>query len=244
MDGATTSSTNARTVDAGRGLAWWTEAWALFTKAAGMWIVLAILLLVLLGVVSFVPILGALVSTLLLPVFLGSWMLAARKVQAGTPLEVGDLFVAFKGDKLTPLIIVGALLMAAVVVLALVAGMLGIGAVFGMMAGGHMRSAGGMMAAFGAGMLALLVGLLIGVLIGMATWFAPSLVVFRNLAPVDALRTSFAACLKNMLPFLVYGLIYIAASIVASIPFGLGWIVLAPVTLLTVHTSYEDVFGA
>lgn len=244
MGDTATTAAASRTVDVGRGLVWWTDAWALFTKAAGMWIVLGILLFVLLAVISVVPVLGSLVSTLLLPVFIASWVLAARKVQAGAALEVGDLFLAFKGDKLTPLIIVGALLMAALVVLVLVAGMLGAGAVFGMMAGGHMRSAGGVMAAFGAGMLALLVALGMGVLIGMATWFAPSLVVFRNLAPVDALRTSFAASLKNMLPFLVFGLIYIAASIVASIPFGLGWIVLLPVTMLTVHTSYEDVFGA
>jgi uncharacterized membrane protein len=38
--------------------------------------------------------------------------------------------------------------------------------------------------------------------------------------------------------------IYIVASIVASIPFGLGWIVLLPVTLLSVYVSYKDVFGA
>jgi uncharacterized membrane protein len=42
---------------------------------------------------------------------------------------------------------------------------------------------------------------------------------------------------------LIYGLIYIAASVVASIPFGLGWVVLVPVTLLTVYTSYKDVFA-
>jgi len=30
---------------------------------------------------------------------------------------------------------------------------------------------------------------------------------------------------------------------VASIPFGLGWIVLGPVLLLTTYTSYKDVFG-
>lgn len=244
MDGEVTATADPRTVNADRGVAWWTEAWALFTKAAGMWIVLGIVLFLILAVVSVVPVLGALVATLLIPVFIGSWVLAARKLQGGGAFELGDLFAAFRGDKLIPLIVLGALLMAAALVLGIVTGMLGIGAVFGMMAGGASRSAGGMFAAFGAGMLALLVGLVASVLMAMTLWFAPSLVVFRGVPPVVALRLSFAACVKNMMPMLVYGLIYILASIVASIPFGLGWIVLVPLTLLTVHTSYEDVFGA
>jgi hypothetical protein len=44
-------------------------------------------------------------------------------------------------------------------------------------------------------------------------------------------------------PFLLYGLIYIVASVVASIPFMLGWLLLGPLTMLTVYVSYKDVFG-
>jgi len=77
----------------------------------------------------------------------------------------------------------------------------------------------------------------------MALWFAPALVVFRNVPPLDALRLSATAVLKNTLPFLVYGAIYLVASIVASIPFGLGWIVLLPVSLITAYVSYREVFG-
>ena len=86
--------------------------------------------------------------------------------------------------------------------------------------------------------------LLIGVVATMALWFAPALVVFRGTQPLDALRISFSTSLKNIVPFLLWGLIYIVASIVASIPFGLGWIVLLPVTMLTAYVSYRDVFGA
>jgi uncharacterized membrane protein len=57
------------------------------------------------------------------------------------------------------------------------------------------------------------------------------------------MKASLAACLKNVVPFLVYGVLYIVAAIVASIPFGLGWIVLVPVLMLTVYVSYKDVFG-
>lgn len=243
MDIEAPASLGSRTVEAGRGVEWWSQAWALFTKAAGLWIVLGLLLFVVLAVIGLVPLLGALVSSLLIPVFLASWMLAARKVEGGGALEVADLFTAFRGDRLKPLLVLGGLLLAALIVMGVVGGTLGMGAAMGMVLGGAADSAGAVLAAMGASMMALLVVLLIGVLVAMAIWFAPGLVVFRGAAPVDALRASFAASLKNLMPMLIYGLIYIAASVVASIPFGLGWVVLVPVTLLTVYTSYKDVFA-
>jgi uncharacterized membrane protein len=247
MDGAMTTSTEPgqpRSVDGGHGVNWWTDAWALFAKNAGIWIVLGLIFLVILIVLAFIPFVGQLASALLVPVFAGSWMMAAQKLEAGGTLEVGDLFLAFKGDKLTPLMIVGALLLAMGVVIVLVMSVLGFGGFMGMMAGGAMRSARGMMAGMGIGLLAMLVGLILGMLVTMALWFAPPLVALRGVAPVEAMRLSFAASMKNVVPFLLWGLIYIIASIVASIPFGLGWIVLGPVLMLTVYTSYKDVFGA
>lgn len=244
MDEATTGGVEARAVDAGRGVSWWTDAWALFTKSALLWIALGLILFVILIALGLIPLLGALAASLIVPVFVGGWMLAARKVDGGGTLEVGDLFACFRGDKLTPLIVLGALLLAAVVVIGLVAGALGMGAVFGMAAGGANRSMGGVMAAIGAGMLAVVISLALGLLITMALWFAPALVVFKGTPPVDAMRASFAASLKNIVPFLLFGIIYIVAAIVASIPFGLGWVVLAPVLILTAYTSYKDVFGA
>jgi uncharacterized membrane protein len=77
----------------------------------------------------------------------------------------------------------------------------------------------------------------------MAFWFAPALVVFHDVSPVDAVKASFAANLKNLMAFLLYGVVYLVAAIVASIPFGLGWLLLVPLSLLTVYASYKDVFG-
>lgn len=242
MEEATRGAAEPHSVDAGRGTGWWSEAWALFTKNAGMWIVLALILLGIFVVLSLIPFLGSVAASLLAPVFVGGWLLAARKVETGAALEVGDLFAGFK-DKLTPLLVLGALLLVATLVIAAAVGALGFGAFMGMMMGGAQRSAGGVAAAMGAGMLALLVGLALGLVVAMAIWFAPALVVFRNVAPVDALKASVSASLKNIVPFLLYGVIYIVAAIVASIPFGLGWIVLVPVGLLTVYVSYKDVFG-
>lgn len=236
------SGPEPRTAGTDRGLGWWTDAWALFMRSAVMWVALGLILFVGLMVVGFVPVLGGVAISLLMPVFAGGWMLAARKVHDGGALEVGDLFLGFQSAQLPPLLVLGALLLAATVVIGGLAFVLGAGAVFGMMMGGAHRSGGGMMAGFGAGLLAVLVALVLGTIVTMALWFAPALVVFRKTPPVEAMKLSATAVLKNAVPFLVFSVIYIVASIVASIPFGLGWIVLLPVSLLTVFVSYRDVF--
>jgi uncharacterized membrane protein len=237
-------SIEARAVDAGRGATWWSEGWALFMRSALLWVVLGLILIVGFALIGMVPLLGSLATAFLTPVFFASWLVAARKVEGGGALEVADLFTCLKGDRLTPLLVLGALFAAATLVMFLVAGLLGAGAVFGMM-GGSMRgnSAAGMMSAMGAGFMAALVFLVFGMLATAALWFAPALVVFRNVAPVNAVLTSLRAVVKNVLPFLVYGVIQIVLAVAASIPFGLGWLVLLPVMLLTAYVSYRDVFG-
>jgi hypothetical protein len=240
--GAAEGPVEPRVVDAGRGFAWWTEAWPLFTRSAGLWIVMGLILIAIFVVLGFIPLLGGLAISLLAPVFAGGWLLAARKVDTGGVLQVGDLFGGFR-DRLSPLAVVGALLLVATLIIGVVAAVMGAGAMFGMAAGGAHHSGGGILAAMGVGMLALLVALALSMVVAMAVWFAPALIVFRNVAPVEAMKSSFAACLKNMLPFLVYGVVYVVAAIVASIPFGLGWIVLLPVLMLTVYVSYRDIYG-
>src|SRR5204863_6658145 len=76
----------------------------------------------------------------------------------------------------------------------------------------------------------------------MATWFAPALIVFNELGAPAAMKASFIGCLKNMLPFLLYGVILLAAAAVASVPFGLGWLILGPVMFASIYTAYRDIY--
>ncbi|WP_284619354.1 BPSS1780 family membrane protein [Aquabacterium humicola] len=242
MDDAFKGSIDARSVDAGRGINWWTDAWAMFTKHAGMWIVLSLILLLIFFVLAFIPFLGGIAAALLAPILVGGFMITARKAEAGVAPQPADLFVAFKTHA-QPLAIIGALLLAAVVVFGLLMSVLGVGATFGFGMSGAHRSAGGMFAAMGAGLVFILLCIAFAFVLSMAVWFAPALVVFHELSPIDAIKTSFAASLKNFVPFILWGVVYLVASIVASIPAGLGWIVLAPVALLTAYVAYKDLFG-
>ena len=235
------SAIKGRGVDGGRGVNWWAESWALFLKNPGMWLVFTVIFLIGTIFLHFIPVLGSLVSALITQVIFGGWMLSARKLESGGTLEVSDLFSGFK-EKLNPLLVLGALTLVAMIVIGAVMMALGAGAVMGLVAGGAARSAGGIMASVAVGMLGLIVGLAIAFVFAMALWFAPALVVFRDVAPVDALKASWAASLQNIVPFLIYGVIWIVAAVIASIPFGLGWLVLMPLMALGMYCSYKDIF--
>jgi uncharacterized membrane protein len=66
--------------------------------------------------------------------------------------------------------------------------------------------------------------------------------VFHELGAVDAMKVSFSGCLRNIVPFILYGLVGLVLGIVASIPFGLGWLVLGPVAIASVYLGYRDIY--
>jgi uncharacterized membrane protein len=91
-------------------------------------------------------------------------------------------------------------------------------------------------------LVGLLVFLLLYLPLVMAIWFAPALVVLRGVAPLEAMRLSFNGCVRNIVPFLLYGVVGVGLSIVATIPLLLGWLVLGPVTIASLYTSYCDIY--
>jgi uncharacterized membrane protein len=76
----------------------------------------------------------------------------------------------------------------------------------------------------------------------MATWFAPTLIVLQEMGVGAAMKASFAGCVKNILPFFLYGVITLVASVIASVPLGLGWLLLLPLLFLSVYTTYRDIY--
>jgi uncharacterized membrane protein len=60
--------------------------------------------------------------------------------------------------------------------------------------------------------------------------------------PVEAMKASFRGCLRNWLPFLVYGVIAFILALLATLPAGLGWLVLLPVLTGSVYAGYKDIF--
>ncbi|MBS1203060.1 MAG: hypothetical protein H6R22_1569 [Chromatiaceae bacterium] len=91
-------------------------------------------------------------------------------------------------------------------------------------------------------LMPVLLGLLVAVPIAMAILFAPALVALNDVPVLRALELSFIGCWRNILPFLVYGLVALGLVFVGSIPFGLGLLVVFPLLTIAIYLAYRDIY--
>jgi hypothetical protein len=226
-----------RHVDAGQGWAWIASGFGLFRKRAGAWVVITIIVGVLVIVVSLFPIIGWLVNTLLMPVYLGGLLLGCRSLEEDGEFGVGQLFAGFSSNT-GRLMAIGALSLGGWILIMIPVFLIMGKSMFALMSGDPAAiAAAGASVALGA-----LVTLALSIPLYMALWFAPCLVVFNETLPVQALAQSFRACLKNVVPFLLYGVVLLILFVLAAIPLGLGFVVVIPVLIASVYTSYRDIF--
>jgi len=229
-----------RRVAAGNGWEWIAQGWALFRKDPGMWIALFVVFCVLFAAVSFVPFAGSIATVLLGPVMTAGVVSLCRSAEQGDALQMSQLFDGFR-RKTGPLVAVGALYLAAWVAIFLSV-FLVMGAGMGFAAFKGAMGSGNLGGAFAGMLLAVLVVLALSVPVMMAVWFAAPLVWFHDHAPVDAMKASFGGCLKNVLPFLVYGLVVVVLAVFATLPVMLGWLVLGPTLAGSYYASYRDIY--
>ena len=227
-----------RAVEAGRGWDWIVSGWELFKKQAGMWIALVLVALVIFFVLALIPVVGSLATFVLQPVFAAGVLLGSREVDEGRELEISHLFAGFK-QKFAQLLTVGAIYLGAAIAIALVVGLATGASIFAVMSG---AGAPATPAAALTVLLALLIMLALLLPVIMAVWFAPALVLFHDKNAVDAMKESFSGCLRNIVPFLVYSIVMLVFSLIASIPLLLGWLVLGPMLCTSYYTSYKDIY--
>jgi hypothetical protein len=233
-------------VDAGQGWQWIVEGFALFRKNPPIWITLFVIYFLIVIVVSIIPVVGPLVMTLLAPVFTAGFMLACRDLEAGEDLELGYLIAGFKHNTSQLVTVGGLYLVGSITILGLMM-MAGGGSILGAVALGEMQGTQPnevMVGAMGGMLIGLLVALALLVPLLMAYCFAPVLVVLRNVTAMDAMKLSFFACLRNMWPFLIFGVIAFVLMMLAMIPFGLGMLVLVPVLNAAIYVGYKAIFPA
>lgn len=217
----------------GAGWRWIKEGFNMFKQGGPLgWILLSLVFMILAIVLSIIPFIGSLAMALLGPVFLGGIMLGAREVDNGGQIKVGNLFDGFSKNT-GQLVMVGVLYFVLLIVAVIPGGVL-IGF------GTAMAAETGEM-----GLLPILGGLVMAALIipvVMAYWFAPALVALHDKTAWDAMKLSFKGCLKNILPFLWYGIISMVLYIVGIIPLGLGLFVVVPVLMASMYTAYRGIF--
>lgn len=229
-----------RRVSAGRGWTWIAEAFGLFVRNPFIWIINFIIFMVMMIISSFIPFL----SNVLAPIFTGGLMMGARAQDEGEALEVNHLFAGFsnEGGKLA---IVGLLYLAGffvlfiVIAIIMVIMMFAFG-IFEMIMTGNEPPDPQLFLMFLLIFYLLIFGLSLPLL--MAYWFAPALIVFHNKEAIEAMKLSFVGCWRNMIPFLIYGIVGLVLLVIASLPFFLGLLVIMPVFFASMYTSYRDIY--
>ncbi|MDR2000593.1 MAG: hypothetical protein LBP94_03555 [Zoogloeaceae bacterium] len=236
----------AKAVGMGQPIEWLKQGWAYFMKNPGIWIGLSVALLAITIILSFVPFIGQLCLNLAMPALMAGLLIGCRSLQQGKELTFEHLFAGFKQNA-NGLLMVGVWYTIGAVAIMMIGGFLmflvgGSALAAVLFTGNHEATAGLgifailMMLAVALFMLALFLPLF------MAMWFAPPLVTFGNMEPLAAMKASFAGSLKNILPFLVYGVILLVLGFVATIPAFLGWLILMPVLYGAHYAAYQDIF--
>jgi len=216
-----------RVVEAGRGATWWAEGWRIFTSNFWTWIGIMIIYIIITMLISLVPYIGNFGHWLLTPVFMGGLMLGCHAVTRDEPLRVAHLFEGFQGAHFVPLMIIGAVNIALTLAIAAiaVAGVLGSLTLADMVRLGSGNDpldaiTGTVRAITATKLLLILLALVIASIFAMLNWFAPALVALQGATAVEAMKQSFRSCMRNWVPFLVYGLIAIVVFVVAILVFG------------------------
>lgn len=227
-----------RQVPAGNAWAWIVNGFNLFKANPAMWIILLVIYLVIMIPVSMLPVIGSVVSTLLAPVFAAGMMWGCQALVRNQDLEINHLFEGFKHNT-SQLIAIGGIYMACLLFIAVIVVLAMDKDTVELLVKGKdltPEQADGVLTP-------ILIAMLLVMPVLMAYWFAPILAGLHNLTAVDAMKLSFAACLKNMLPFLLYGLIFMVLLIIAIIPVGLGLVIVVPMMMTSLYSSYIDVFS-
>lgn len=231
-----------RGVPAGNGWRWIADAWSFMGPQRWTFIGIVLLYwLMMLAASWLVPVLGGIAVTFFSPVLSGGILLGCDAVRRGGPLEVGYLFAGFQRH-FGKLVAVGAIsfglgILIAIVMIAIVGVTFG-----GVLFSGGEPSPEQILEMGTTVLLAVLVALAISIPVYMFVWFAAPLIVLADMEVGAALKTSFSACLKNILPFLVWSVMVLVLAIPATIPLFLGWLLLGPVLVVSMYVGYRDIF--
>lgn len=234
-------------VPAGHGWRWIARGFWHFKTGALAWILITVVFIAISIFVGLIPFIGALATSILSQILIGGVMFGAREQDEGRNIRVEHLFAGFSINP-GQLALVGVLYLVGAILIVLVAG-LSMAATLVPIASTmdleilEAQNPEAMFSMMGPSMLAAgLVASLFFIPLIMAVLFAPALVILNGMSATAAMKLSFIGCLKNVLPFLIFGLIGLVLVVLGSLPFGLGLVVVWPTLMAAGYVAYRDIF--
>jgi len=244
----------ARIVAAARGAQWLLDGWRLFRQAPVAWFVVSLVFLLITQLLTAIPLIGPVVSAILIPAMTLGLMACARASSHGSRINVGLLFDGLRNEGRRQLLLGCAYAAAWTIVFGLVMWMDDAGVLLATMRGQgdgtHLEDA-------------LLLSAVLAALylpIALLFWYAPPLVSWHGAPVSKALFFSLVACCLNWRAFAAYAIATVVSVVVPGLFVMLAmkmmgsppnpWQV-APLFLIFVlppvfasyYASYRDVFG-
>ena len=232
----------------------------MFRVAPLAWLALVFGYWMAMTVISFIPFVGVVVASVLVPALSVGFMAASRAAEKRLPVELANLGAGFRNHALAQ-IALGTVYFAAIAALLAATALADDGTLARWMSTGQRPSPDAL--ASDAFVRALLVSAVLYVPVMMAFWFAPVLVAWHGLSALKALFFSFFASLINWRAFLAYGAgaaiaLFVLPAVVALCAMLLSagqartlllsvmfpfLLMLLPTLFASFYASYRDVFG-
>lgn len=243
---------NIRIVEASHGWRWIAAGFVIFRKNPAAWLLLIAVLFIGSRILFAIPLIGV-IAVLVAPNFFAGLAHGAQAIEQGKPLRLAYLASGFLKNA-PQLITIGGVSLVGQFVMLMAMMLIGgetITAISKTMASGSAtpETVEAMRAAAPRMLAAVVVGFGVSLPLMMAVWFAPLLVFFNDMKPLAALMLSLWACLKNMLPLLIYGLAALVPLVILT-PLSLamrqpdlGLWLLAPILVPSIYVSYKDLFA-
>ena len=256
-----------RQIPLAQGKRWVKEGVSLFLKTPSFWFAALGILTLLFGFLVAIPMIGAPLALLLLPMVIAGLVVACRQLESTARIEFSSLFSQIK-PYAAQLVTVGGICLVGLIAvnLVIIKGWPNEFAAFYQASIQKPPNEALLAATMKDLLMPALVGLLLITPLTMAAWFAPVLVIWHGLSAIAALKVSFQASFSNVLPFTVYALILLGLDLIVSLILGLLltvvtgllgaqagaflvgigiftiMLVFAAIVIASVYVSYKDIF--
>lgn len=227
--------TEPNRLPASHGVLWIKQAWQIFMARPLLWLGIAVFYVIVMIGFSFLPFL-AWIPSLMATFFMASLAYIAYEVEVGEEVRFADLFVSFEHNLLQQILLI-LLYWVGIVAIFVPMAFLFVGLNLGAVVTGSGDPSQSALTL----VLAVLLGVFLMIPLIMAMWFAPVLILFHEMSAIEAMKLSFKACVRNILPFLVYGLVMLLLMVLAALPLGLGYFVMLPLGFIIIYVAYKDI---
>ena len=230
-----------RRVPTSRAGSWIYQGFTVFNRGMGTSVGIVVVALLIQIVGNLLPGANLLLSIFSL-VFAAGYLAVAHGGYTQGHLRFGNYFAGFRKN-------MGELVLASVIYLGLIFAVVFIGVFLGMISGGWQifaHHAGG--GAYQPNidplfiLLWFLIILMFVIPLMMLVVYAPALIYFHDLKAWAAMKLSFHACWKNMLPLLWLGVLALLLSLLGVLMLFVGLLVVMPVLAYAGYFSYRDIF--